>query len=151
VETNDPYIGPIDQPRHGIPPLADGEPIPPAVPIVDSLHEHLVSVEDSINNIRTGVLVTGALTAVALILSLIVGGLYLAQHSSIHQLQAQQTASDTERARVDAIQRDATCTVINGLRATNSTALRDSWTTGHGDYDRLFAQLNLGAVKLNCE
>lgn len=156
----DPVVGPT------VPPVLtgpDGLPIPPTTPndpsvkrvVVDPppapLHDRVTAAEDSITNIGTGVLVTGALAAVAVILVLIVGGLYLSQRSEVHDLQAHFTASDTERARVDGIRRDATCTVIRALRSTNSTSARDAYPGGHGPYDQLFAQLTKAAVTDNCD
>jgi hypothetical protein len=115
------------------------------------LHERVTANEDSITNIGTGVLVAGTLAAVALILVLILGGFYLTQRSEVHDLQAHLTASDMERARVDGIQRDATCTVVRSLRATNTPGARSSFPNGTGPYDALMAQLNKAAVTDNCD
>lgn len=142
---------------------ADGVPVPPVTAedppakrvVVDPpptpLQERVRLAEESLTNVGTGVLVSGALASVAVILALIIGGLYLAQRSELGDLQARVSAGEAERARVDGIQRDATCTVIRALRSTNSTSARDAFPGGHGPYDALMAQFTKAAVTDNCD
>lgn len=157
----DPVVGA----HAALPPLIglDDAPIPPAAPedptakriVVEPppapLHERVTAAEDSITNVGTGVLVSGGLAVVGLIVALVFGGLYLAQRSELGDLQARVTAGEAERARVDGIQRDTTCTVIRALRSTNSTSARDAFPGGHGPYDQLFAQFIKAAMTDNCD
>lgn len=145
------------------PPLVtpDGTPISPIDPVIGSattepppftpIHDRVTALEETVRDLRTGLIITAAIAVAALILVLVTGGLYLTQRSAIHNLQTQQTADDTERARVDSQLRASQCTELQAIRGTNSTPARNAFPNGAGPYDALYDQLAIAASALNCD
>lgn len=148
-------------------PLVDlsGEPIPPTspedplivpdavmAPVVAPVREPVVpTLAEQIQRVGRDVVLVGLVAGLALILAVVAGGFALAARNDVAQTEAHQIAADTERVRVDAIQRDSICTVAGALRATNSAAARESFPGGTGPYDVLMAQISKAAVTLNCD
>jgi hypothetical protein len=130
--------------KHAGPLVApDGTPIPPTITL-DELHHLTQRVGRDVTLLAIGLIVV-------LIVALIAGWFALDTRSYTTDLDARITAADIERARVDGVNRNATCTVASALRGTYSTASRNAYPLGAGSYDSFYAQSNKAAVTLNCD
>jgi hypothetical protein len=128
-----------------------GDPLisPTAQPIPDEV----IQQAQVRNQARLESLIVTALggALVALVIAVIAGIGVLLINNHVDAQDARITASDDERARVDAQLRDGICRTVLALRGTSSTALRDAWPNGTGPFDQFYAQITAASAGLKCD